>query len=578
MAKGKWKFLHRSEQYIYYYRRAIPEFLRTTFNNKWEIKKSLRTRDKSCAILKHNELNIKVERLFMKAKQGKVVSKDLSSMLETLEDRKRFVAEINNHPKETIFSGICMTLRGKPILADNGTIIAPVTISMRKDGKLIDPDGNIISDMTVSFALSIADRQGIIKISSEVESLVTSKMKVSGGFFWDGEKGQGNTYNSESKNLEKISACKSKQTKPEQNYGLIPILFSEMVDKYIGSRHFKQKQTETAQRNEFNYFLALCGDVFSTEITRQMVMGFREKLEKFPKNARKKYPEKSLQEIAKMDIPVHEYMSSQNVNKYLARLSTLFDWAVDYSYMTENLTPQRKLKESDDKKTEPFTLEELQKYFLESPIHRDRITKGNKIEMFWIPLIALFSGARIEEICALQINDVKIVEDNRTGEKIWCFDFNKGDGAKHVKNDPSIRYVAIHSELRKLGFMKYFQDRQSQGFETLWDLKPMSGRTTDKYSQAFGRRHRTYLRNKINITSKKTTFHSFRHTVIKALRENPDVREDYMKALVGHGQTGTTGKEYYSKLGIACVRDTVEGIKYPRLDLSHLYINMGSHQ
>ncbi len=88
MAQGNWQFLHRSEEYIFYYRRAIPQLLRPSFDNKWEIKRSLKTREKSLAIIRHNEINVNVERLFLQARVGGVVDKDLSKMLERLKDRR----------------------------------------------------------------------------------------------------------------------------------------------------------------------------------------------------------------------------------------------------------------------------------------------------------------------------------------------------------------------------------------------------------------------------------------------------------------------------------------------------------
>lgn len=68
MAGNKLQSLHRSEGYIYYYRRAIPQSLREQFNNKWEIKKNLNTRDKQVAVIKHNDLNMQIERLFVRAR------------------------------------------------------------------------------------------------------------------------------------------------------------------------------------------------------------------------------------------------------------------------------------------------------------------------------------------------------------------------------------------------------------------------------------------------------------------------------------------------------------------------------
>jgi len=166
---GKWTFLHRSEEYIFYYRRAIPCLLRPAFNNMWEIKRSLKTREKSVAILRHNALNVKVEMLFMQARVGGVVSKkDLSSMLATLEEQKTFLAKYEEDPRRALWSGIASLLRGKPILDENNHIVRPTPVSLQGD-KLIDPKGNIVPAIEISIALSIADKQNAQEIDADIE-------------------------------------------------------------------------------------------------------------------------------------------------------------------------------------------------------------------------------------------------------------------------------------------------------------------------------------------------------------------------------------------------------------------------
>ena len=50
MAKGNWEFLHRSEAYIFYYRRAIPQLHHSSFNNH-------DMQIKGCAISRHGKFN-----------------------------------------------------------------------------------------------------------------------------------------------------------------------------------------------------------------------------------------------------------------------------------------------------------------------------------------------------------------------------------------------------------------------------------------------------------------------------------------------------------------------------------------
>ena len=80
---------------------------------------------------------------------------------------------------------------------------------------------------------------------------------------------------------------------------------------------------------------------------------------------------------------------------------------------------------------ELFVVIDALKELFETPIwtgcqseHR-RSKPGTHIirdENFWLPLIAVFSGMRQEEICQLRLEDV------RQAEGIWVFDLREGDG------------------------------------------------------------------------------------------------------------------------------------------------------
>ena len=78
---------------------------------------------------------------------------------------------------------------------------------------------------------------------------------------------------------------------------------------------------------------------------------------------------------------------------------------------------------------EVFTSEDLGKLFRNEGF---RALEKERPERYWVPLIALYSGARLEEICQLELRDIRKVGD------IWCFDINdRGD--KAVKTDAGKR-------------------------------------------------------------------------------------------------------------------------------------------
>jgi len=359
--------------------------------------------------------------------------------------------------------------------------------------------------------------------------------------------------------------------------GITPIRFSMMAEDYLRSRVSLKEKTKQDFRVIFRVFIGLNGDVMSTSINHPLMTKFLNSVQKLPTNASVKYPNMTVKQLLEMDIPEGERMSPVNVNKYMSRLNQLCKWAVNHGYMDRNYADGKRVeltrKDKKRRKKFPFDLGDLKAIF-GSPIHAENKRDSSNTEMFWVPLIALYSGMRMEEICQLQVSDVQEIEDERNGAKAWCFDLNENGHDKSLKNLPSERLVPVHSELIKMGFMDYYHERRRKGFQTLWNLKPAkSGEVYRGYSHNLGKRLSRYIKDKAGITEDGKSFHSFRHTAIKELRENQGIREDYMKAMVGHELSGTTGKDYFAGLGVVVLKSTVEGIKYPRLDLRHLYID-----
>ena len=58
---------------------------------------------------------------------------------------------------------------------------------------------------------------------------------------------------------------------------------------------------------------------------------------------------------------------------------------------------------------------------------------------FWIPLIGLYTGMRLEEIAQIYVSDV------RKAKGVWCIDVNEDKPDKHVKT--GARLVPLHPVL-----------------------------------------------------------------------------------------------------------------------------------
>ena len=68
-----------------------------------------------------------------------------------------------------------------------------------------------------------------------------------------------------------------------------------------------------------------------------------------------------------------------------------------------------------------FTELELKKIFgKDNYIHFTNIEKG-KYELYWTPLIGVFSGLRLGEITSLYLDNIKEIKGSHR-ENRWCFD------------------------------------------------------------------------------------------------------------------------------------------------------------
>ncbi len=132
----------------------------------------------------------------------------------------------------------------------------------------------------------------------------------------------------------------------------------------------------------------------------------------------------------------------------------------------------------------PWTLEELRLLFghpLFTEYRLPRDPKGGRAAAYWIPLLGLFTGARVSELAQLTRGDV-FAED---GELFLIIT----DEAEHqrLKTSGSKRTLLIHPELIRLGFMRYWQNLKGAAHDPLWpDLPLRKGKPGGYFSQWFG--------------------------------------------------------------------------------------------
>lgn len=157
-------------------------------------------------------------------------------------------------------------------------------------------------------------------------------------------------------------------------------------------------------------------------------------------------------------------LSAKTVNKYLTLLSSFFKWTIQQGVVNSNTAEGLllSLNKIASEEREVYSLDEIRRIKAKLP------RSASEPEKFWTPIIAMYSGLRMDEICQLHKEDVQRVEG------VYCFNVNtKGD--KRLKTSASIRIAPVHSELAKLGLLDYVE---SVGNGSLWpNLSP------DKYGR-----------------------------------------------------------------------------------------------
>ncbi|WP_156612492.1 site-specific integrase [Paramagnetospirillum marisnigri] len=176
---------------------------------------------------------------------------------------------------------------------------------------------------------------------------------------------------------------------------------------------------------------------------------------------------------------------------------------------------------------------------------------------WWLPITALWTGARLEELAQLHHED--LVADSSG----FRFIHIHGEGERRVKTANSIRRVPVHSVLAGFGFLDLF-DHKKAG-QRIWpELRP-TGRMKklgDTYSTHF-----TDYRRHCELYEPLMDFHSLRRTFITSMRTRANVDALTVAALAGHDEElpifeRAQQTNDYTDYGIAALAEQIERLDY----------------
>ena len=240
--------------------------------------------------------------------------------------------------------------------------------------------------------------------------------------------------------------------------------------------------------------------------------------------------------LAFKDRLIEEGVAAVSVNAKLSCLRTMLGFAVENGYLDSNPATGVRVqdKDKDQRKRKEFSLAALQAIF-SSPVYSEgaRPTQGRGEAAYWIPLIALFTGARLEEIAQLRPKDIRLetyADGDGDQQSAWVIEISASDETS-IKNASSERLVPVHPELERIGLISFTQAAQALDRSRLFDgLRPDKyGRLGSKWGEWWSR----YRREICGVTDRRMVFHSFRHT-FKQHARHVGVVEGVQRQIMGH--------------------------------------------
>jgi len=322
--------------------------------------------------------------------------------------------------------------------------------------------------------------------------------------------------------------------------GMPHIRLLDLIETYIKTNK-KPIKTAGKLRMACRYIIDVFGYDCTVEIiSKKHLLDLQIKATRLPARLTISERKQSLIELEKKftDDAIRPKLTTQAIRSWFNLLGSFFNLAVKADFIAKNPVDGIKPKANGHHvRRLPFSRDDMKSIF--APKYYPQAIDASK---YWIPLLALYTGARLNELGQLHKTDI-------FDESTPCIDINDDNAensqGKRLKNASSRRVIPIHNELLRLGFMDYV--RSCKGPYIFPDL-PHGGKyePTKAFSQWFGR----FIRTR-GVLNKAKVFHSFRHSFKDECRAN-GVEEEVHDAITGHtNPTRSIGRSYGTGIAVS---------------------------
>jgi integrase len=303
-------------------------------------------------------------------------------------------------------------------------------------------------------------------------------------------------------------------------------------------------EVERALRDLFE----LMGDMPASAFDAEQARTLKDRLSRCPQyfELRPEFKGQALLQVVESGC-TYKTITATTVNNRLRKLSAFLNWCKANGFIKDNplsglkvMTGSAKDARLSFEHTDLCKLLDLNSLRTEARKHPWR---------YWLPLLGRFTGARLEELCQLHVDDIAEVQG------IPCIHIDDNRDGQNLKNSSSRRVIPIHPDLIALGLLDHVKTIKATGAARLFpELQPTRGKLGHAPSKWFGR-----YKTKLGITDTKKTFHSYRHTFIDELRD-AGVQDSLIKRMVGHEDSSVTFGIYGSRTPVKAMFEAVKKI------------------
>lgn len=367
---------------------------------------------------------------------------------------------------------------------------------------------------------------------------------------------------------------------PEKDREITPPLIDKLLNVYKTTetqKILKERKVKTLWRTLFNQFYQiklnsgvkaitlkeyeyklsvifnLLGKTTLESITAKDLKELSTNIHCVPTNWKQKNGKKDIR-LGLLSRGAKGTLSNKTIRTYLTLFLEFLNFAIDNEVIAPNLPKYVIMpKLTGQMSRDGFNDDDLLLIF--NPKTYPSRYGETSFSKFWVPLIALYSGARANEICQLRVND--IIQKG----KVWCFNISDRAETQSLKNKQSNRIVPIHPIILDLGFIDFVnkvkENKKEQIFHNLTYTEK------NQYAGAITKWFARYL-DTIGLSEKSKVFHSFRHT-FETKCVDKKLTAEVQNQLCGWTNHGVGQRIYNKGMDVLSLLKELKKVQYPCL-------------